>query len=92
MPITSAPVAGAQVTVSSPSQNATGTTDATGHFTFLTLPPDTYTVTVAKSGYQSISVPGQVVFADTVQNVDRPLAESAQDHRARLPQPASDRW
>ncbi len=65
----SAPVAGAQVTASSPSQNATGTTDATGHFTFLTLPPDTYTVTIAKSGYQSISVPGQVVFADTVQNV-----------------------
>ena len=63
----SAPVAGAQVTASSPSQNATGTTDATGHFTFLTLPPDTYTVTIAKSGYQSISVPGQVVFADTVQ-------------------------
>lgn len=65
----SAPVAGAQVTVSSPSQNATGTTDATGHFTFLTLPPDTYTVTIAKSGYQQISVPGQVVFADTVQTV-----------------------
>ncbi|HEY1653631.1 MAG TPA: TonB-dependent receptor [Candidatus Tumulicola sp.] len=64
-----APVAGAQVTVSSPSQNATGTTDATGHFTFLTLPPDTYTVTIAKSGYQSISVPGQVVFADTVQTL-----------------------
>ena len=57
------------MTASSPSQNATGTTDATGHFTFLTLPPDTYTVTIAKSGYQSISVPGQVVFADTVQNV-----------------------
>ena len=66
---TSAPVAGAQVTVASPSQNATGTTDATGHFTFLTLPPDTYTVTIAKNEYQTISVPGQVVFADTVQTL-----------------------
>ncbi len=64
-----APVAGAQVTVASPSQVATGTTDASGRFTFLTLPPDTYTVTVAKSGYQSLSVPGQVVFADTVQTL-----------------------
>src|ERR1700680_2743832 len=64
-----APVAGAQVTVASSSQTLTGTTDAAGRFTFLTLPPDTYTVTVAKSGYQSLSVPGQVVFADTVQTV-----------------------
>ena len=62
-----APVAGADVTVASPSQNATRTTDAAGRFTFLVLPPDTYTITIAKSGYQSISVPGQVVFADTVQ-------------------------
>jgi hypothetical protein len=66
---TSAPVAGAQVTANSPSQTAASTTDATGHFTFLTLSPDTYTVTANKNGYQSISVPGQVVFADTVQSV-----------------------
>ena len=64
-----APVAGADVTIASPSQTATRTTDATGRFVFLVLSPDTYTVTVAKSGYQSISVPGQVVFADTVQQV-----------------------
>jgi hypothetical protein len=66
---TSAPVAGAQVTATSPSQSATATTDAAGHFTFLTLAPDTYTVTVSKTGYQPTSVPGQVVFADTVQLV-----------------------
>ena len=65
----SAPVAGAQVTATSPSQSATTTTDAAGHFGFLTLAPDTYTVTVSKSGYQPMSVPGQVVFADTVQSV-----------------------
>ena len=66
---TSAPVAGAQVTATSPSQSATTTSDAAGHFTFLTLGPDTYTVTVSKTGYEPISVPGQVVFADTVQSV-----------------------
>jgi hypothetical protein len=66
---TSAPVAGAQVTAASPSQTATVTTDAAGHFSFLTLGPDTYTVTASKSGYQPTSTPGQVVFADTVQSL-----------------------
>ncbi|HEX8827783.1 MAG TPA: TonB-dependent receptor, partial [Xanthobacteraceae bacterium] len=66
---TSAPVAGAQVTASSPTQTAAATTDASGHFAFLTLGPDTYTVTVTKAGYQPTSVPGQIVFADTVQTV-----------------------
>lgn len=66
---TSAPIAGAQVTASSPSQVATSTTDAAGHFTFLTLAPDTYTVNASRSGYQAVSAPGQVVFADTVQTV-----------------------
>ncbi len=66
---TAAPIAGAQVTAVSPSQTATVTTDAGGHFIFLDLGPDTYTVTASKGGYQSTSVPGQVVFADTVQQV-----------------------
>ena len=66
---TSAPVAGATVTANSPSQSATVTTDAAGHFTFLTLSPDTYTVTVTKSGYQTLSAAGEIVFADTVQTV-----------------------
>ncbi len=66
---TSAPIAGANVTANSPSQSVTVTTDAAGHFSFLTLGPDTYTVTVSKSGYQPTSVPGQIVFADTVQTV-----------------------
>ncbi|HEX3670762.1 MAG TPA: TonB-dependent receptor [Candidatus Cybelea sp.] len=66
---TSAPLAGVQVTAVSPSQSSSTTTDAGGHFVFLTLAPDTYTVTTTKSGYQSESVPGQTVFADTVQSV-----------------------
>jgi hypothetical protein len=66
---TGAPIAGARVTASSPSQTATATSDAAGHFGFLTLAPDTYTITADKSAYQSESVPGQIVFADTVQTV-----------------------
>ena len=37
------PVAGAKVSVSSPSQTATGVTDARGFFGFVNLSPDTYT-------------------------------------------------
>ncbi len=66
---TSAPIAGVQVTATSPSQTATTTTDAAGHFGFLTLGPDTYTVSASKAGYPSASVAGQVVFVDTVQTV-----------------------
>jgi hypothetical protein len=65
----SAPVAGAVVTASSPSQTATVTTDASGRFGFLTLPPDTYTVSVTKDQYQPNSETGQIVFADTVQTL-----------------------
>ncbi len=64
-----APIAGANVTVSSPSQTATGTTDSTGHFAFLSLAPDTYTIAVEHAGYEPITVPGNPVFADTVQRV-----------------------
>ncbi len=64
-----APVAGATVTASSPSQTATATTDAQGHFVFLVLAPDTYTLSVSKSGYQSVSIAGNTVFADQTQQV-----------------------
>jgi hypothetical protein len=72
----SAAVAGALVTVNSPSQTASVVTDSSGHFGFLTLAPDTYTVSVAKTGYQALSVPGQIVFADTVQTVTARLQKS----------------
>ena len=74
--MSSAPLAGAVVTASSPSQSATITTDATGHFGFLTLAPDTYTVTVTKDNYATLIIPGQIVFADTVQTVTARLQKS----------------
>ena len=66
---TGAPVAAATVTATSPSQVATTTTDAQGHFVFLVLQPDTYTLTVSKDGYQTTSVAGNTVFADQTQQV-----------------------
>lgn len=66
---TSAPVANATVTASSPSQTATTTTDGAGHFRFLSLIPDTYTVSVSKEGFQQTSVAGTPVFADATATV-----------------------
>ncbi|HTA53919.1 MAG TPA: TonB-dependent receptor [Candidatus Acidoferrales bacterium] len=64
-----APIAGVQVQAVAPSGSRTVTTDAGGHFTILSLGPDTYTISLTKSGYQSYSYPGVVVFADQTQQV-----------------------
>jgi hypothetical protein len=68
-----APIAGATVTVSAPSTTQTVTTDAKGHFQFLTLPPDTYTISVEKPNYQPISTAGISVFADANQTLSLTL-------------------
>ncbi len=59
-----APVVGAVVVATSPSQVATATTDSHGHFAFLSLSPDTYTVTVSKADFNTASLSGVTVFAD----------------------------
>ncbi|MEO9262653.1 MAG: TonB-dependent receptor, partial [Candidatus Baltobacteraceae bacterium] len=58
------PVAGADVKVSSASQSASAITDSTGHFAFISLAPDTYTVSVEKNGFDPTSDGGVSVFAD----------------------------
>lgn len=64
-----APIASATVTATSPSQTMRTKTDAQGRFTFLSLSPDTYTITSVKSGYDTSSVTGITVFADNTQSV-----------------------
>ncbi len=66
---TGAPVAGAAVKVASASQTATATTDGGGHFSFISLAPDTYVVTVTKQGYNPNSYPGVTIFADQSQTL-----------------------
>ncbi len=61
------PIVGAKVTVSSPSQSATATTDQQGRYAFLSLAPDTYTVTVTAAGYVAQALNGVTVQADQVQ-------------------------
>lgn len=63
-----APIGGASVKVVSASQSASATTDNGGHFSFLSLAPDTYTVSVDKSGYNPVSYAGVTVFADNQQS------------------------
>ena len=76
---TKAPIAGAQVTASSPSQVARVTTDASGHFTFLSLGPETYTISAEHSGYESLSIAGITVFADQSQTVPIALPKSLKE-------------
>jgi len=64
-----APVAAVTVTAQAPSGNSTTTTDGTGHFVFLSLAPDTYTVSVDKTNYSPASQSGISVFADQTQTV-----------------------
>jgi Carboxypeptidase regulatory-like domain/TonB dependent receptor len=63
------PVAAARVTVVSPSQSSSVVTDASGHFTLLSLAPDTYTLTVVKSGFETVATTGISVFADQSQTL-----------------------
>jgi hypothetical protein len=63
------PIANARITVTSPSEKASGTTDASGHFAFISLSPDTYTISLAKDGYEPASQGGVSVFADATQTL-----------------------
>lgn len=66
---TTTPIVGAKVTATSPSQSATTTTDSGGKFNFISLAPDTYTLSVEKQGYDPVSTSGLSVFADQRQDV-----------------------
>lgn len=64
-PSTNRPVADARVTAASPSQTAATTTDRSGRFSFVSLSPDTYTISVAPtSTYDAASMSGVTVLAD----------------------------
>ncbi len=58
------PVAAAKVTASSPSAQSSTVTDAAGKFIFISLPPDTYTVSVEKAGFDPVATSGVTVISD----------------------------
>ncbi|HZZ66261.1 MAG TPA: TonB-dependent receptor [Candidatus Baltobacteraceae bacterium] len=71
-----APVAAARVTVTSPSETVSTTADSSGHYVFLSLAPDEYTVSAAYTGYDTASISGLAVLADATQIVRIPLHKS----------------
>jgi hypothetical protein len=73
-----APVGGAVVVANSPSQTAQTTTDAAGRFSFISLGPDTYTVSVTKAGYEPQSQPGISVIADQAAHVNLQMIKALQ--------------
>ena len=73
---TKAPIAGVQVSAISPSQVARVTTDASGRYTFLSLAPDTYTISAQRAGYDAVSIAGIAVFAGQSQVVPIVLQRS----------------
>ena len=73
---THAPIAGAAVIASSPSQTAQTVTDSAGAFSFISLAPDTYTVNATKPGYEPQSQPGISVVADQSATVTLPLQKA----------------
>jgi hypothetical protein len=66
-------LADAKVTAAAPSETASTTTDAGGHYAFISLTPDTYTVTASKDGYASLSQPGVTVIAGNTRSLDLTL-------------------
>jgi hypothetical protein len=73
---TRAPLSGAHVEVVSPSGSASASTDAKGYYTFLSLAPDTYTITVKRDGYEIFSESGLTIQADTHQNLNIELVST----------------
>jgi hypothetical protein len=59
------PIAGVVVTAQSPSQLARTTSDGSGRFSFISLAPDTYTISVpATAAYDAAAISGVTVQAD----------------------------
>jgi hypothetical protein len=58
------PIADASVSIASASYSAKATTNASGFYAFDGVPVDTYTVSVAKEGYQPRAVPGVTIVQD----------------------------
>ncbi len=59
---------GVRVTVASPSQTQSATTDANGAFVFISLIPDTYTISAQPPGYDAAVQAGITILADQVQS------------------------
>lgn len=83
-------LAGAKVSVASPSQTASTTTDASGRYGFVSLAPDTYTLTVTATGYSPYSLGGVTIIADQTQNYSVQAVKTIQEIGRTRSRSASD--
>ena len=82
------PLAGVRVEIASPAQTSATVTDAGGRFTFISLAPDTYAITLGKTGYERLVAGGITVQADqelTEQLVLQPSLQQIGHVTARSP-------
>jgi Carboxypeptidase regulatory-like domain/TonB-dependent Receptor Plug Domain len=70
---TLAPIAGALVDMSSPSESANAVSDPKGLYTFLSLAPDTYELRVTRDGYEPYVQNGVTIQADVQLRLDARL-------------------
>ncbi|MEO9263431.1 MAG: TonB-dependent receptor, partial [Candidatus Baltobacteraceae bacterium] len=70
------PIADAIVVATSLSETAKAATDAGGHFVFVSLAPDTYTLSVSSAGYEPVAESGVSVFADQNQTLTVAIKKS----------------
>ena len=75
---TGAPVVGAKITAAAPSGRYTATTDAKGFFSIAGVVPDTYTVSIAATGYESLAINGVTVFQDQDSPINQRLNKQLQ--------------
>ena len=73
---TKKPLAGANVTASSPTGRASAVTDANGFYNLVNLSPDTYTVSISAKGYDDVVLSGVTVVQDQNVRIDQPLSKS----------------
>ncbi|MEO7201933.1 MAG: carboxypeptidase-like regulatory domain-containing protein [Candidatus Tumulicola sp.] len=64
-----APIAGATVVVTSPSQREQTVTDASGRFVFISLSPATYDVIISGGGFRTIAMQDVAVSADATTSI-----------------------
>jgi hypothetical protein len=75
----SVPAAKVRITSRGTGQARETETDAAGTYTFPSLPGDTYDVAVSKQGFQTVTIRGSVVAADSTVRVDTSLKVGAVD-------------
>ncbi|MDQ6779871.1 MAG: TonB-dependent receptor [Candidatus Eremiobacteraeota bacterium] len=86
---TAAPLAGVRVDMTSPSGAARSTSDVRGLYSFVSLSPDTYTVTASREGYVTFVQSGVTIQADVQQSLNIPLVASAKTLARVITRPRS---